>query len=353
MDMRYRYDVFLSYCRGDSIAAKLVHAELAGTGLRIFFDLESIEFGAPWQAGIDHALASSRMVVVLVGPPHKGQGEFQKREVARALQRSKEVPMGAVLLPEVSHQRLTAVGFPDMPVHQWFLCGTNSLRKLAEQICRQLGVCPPGDVCQFGADLFVAETPGLCPDMAVRTLANRIGLERLELTWETFKQGLVLLGSQLRSSEHMPNSTLVGVNPVGHIMASWLQQKLYPGGPVGYLSDRSGHESFLPAIPDDGELDRVLLVDSELKSGGSLLKNIDIVRKQYTDESGKSPEVWAVVWGGMLSKRYSVAKLLERVRPPTLSVLHAWRSIREAPIGRIVLGCVMDPPGTIRPMDLR
>ncbi len=61
----YEYDVFLSYSRRDSEAARKIFNRFKEGSLRVFFDVESIPHGVGWQDALFGALQSSRATVPL------------------------------------------------------------------------------------------------------------------------------------------------------------------------------------------------------------------------------------------------------------------------------------------------
>lgn len=59
------YDVFVSYARKDAAQARLIRDQLAGLGLRVFFDTDGIDTGEEFPVIIDRAVKSAKCVLGL------------------------------------------------------------------------------------------------------------------------------------------------------------------------------------------------------------------------------------------------------------------------------------------------
>src|SRR3954471_669347 len=99
-------DVFLSYSRADTAAALRLRDHLNAARLDTFLDRDRLAAGQEWQPALEHGIAGSAAVAVLVGPA--GLGTWQQREVQLALDRAAEsdrqgrtFPVIPVILPGV------------------------------------------------------------------------------------------------------------------------------------------------------------------------------------------------------------------------------------------------------------
>lgn len=100
------YDVFLSYCRADAVAADRLRTRLDDAGLKTFLDRYSLPGGRPWQPELETAVGHCRALIVLLGPA--GIGGWQHREIqvglsrqARAEKSATPFPVIPVLLPNL------------------------------------------------------------------------------------------------------------------------------------------------------------------------------------------------------------------------------------------------------------
>lgn len=185
------YDLFISYHRPDRDQVMKVRQRLIELGLESFLDSESLTAGIPWPEAIESALSNVKAVIVFVG--EHGLGEWQRREIAVALERQVQAsrnqrifPVIPVLLPggepaasflfvnnaldlrsrdldsEALHPIITAVREPD-----------NSI---------SLAPVPQRSICPYrGLQAFRAEHSGLFfgRDSIVDRLAERLHRSKL------------------------------------------------------------------------------------------------------------------------------------------------------------------------------
>jgi|GEM_PF-3399347 len=348
-------DVFISYSRNDTVAADLIRRELEEAGLEVFLD-RSIAFTADWRQFIREALEKARSVVVLVG--QAGPGEYQQIEVGDALEVCTKYRrhLGAVLLPGAQP---TAVSHGPLAKYQWFDCSRDSVKRLAEGICARLGRTAAWGGCQFGPQVSIAAPfpGGRQAPLRVHTLANAAS-ERLPLSCETFEAGIERLEKQIEASGRGWHPILVGVNPTGFAIAAALQQRLFGGAPLGYYSEGEGHTIAWPEALTSGRPDRtVFVVDSELKTGRSLLNVVEAVRTRCGGAEAQLHLRVAAFGVEVTGKR--VTALQEDYQgdpdpaPYPPEVMRAWGIVSGLNLDALYIACLMDGPGTRRPLQLR
>jgi hypothetical protein len=346
-------DIFISYSRQDAQAAEIIRRELEDAGLEVFFDRSHITVATKWRRSIQEALQQSRAVLVLVGI--SGIGEFQQIEVAEAIKvcvKGKK-HLAAVLLPGV-HASSLSLGL--LANYQWFECDREPIKRLSEQLCAQLGRTAKWGGSQFGDKISIdAPVPGgSIKPLLVFTLANTIN-ERVAMTWQTFELGIQRLESQIEAAGRGWHPIVIGVNPVGFLIAARLQQKFFGGNPLGYYSDMPGHAAAWPSLSNNRKEDpTVLIVDSELKSGGSLVKTCTEIRTYFAKIKLK-PYIRVAVFAAEVTGT-RIAALVEAARSSRVcpvTTLRAWKKISALKMEALYIGCLMDGPGTRRPLELR
>jgi len=126
--------------------------------------------------------------------------------------------------------------------------------------------------------------------------------DRLQLTWETFGDGLAILENQIRSSRSQYTPHLcVGVNPSGLLVATYLSGKIWDAMvPLGYVcikKDDKEQPCFEhKSLPRTGPPVRsILVVDSEIKSGKNLQYLAEELKKQ--EHYGENIQLrYAAMW---------------------------------------------------------
>ena len=87
-----KYDIFIVYSRHDRASVQeLVERLTHEIGLKVFFDIQSIQAGQDWELAIGEAMKSSRAVLVCIGQPVK-EG-FINKEIRMALDIFQRMPV--------------------------------------------------------------------------------------------------------------------------------------------------------------------------------------------------------------------------------------------------------------------
>jgi hypothetical protein len=94
-----RFDVFLSYARGDGGAAAELNRWLGTQGFRTFFDRSELRPGLRWIPALEDAIGRSNAVAILVGRHGIGNTQQCERELALVRQtRDSSFPFIPVLM---------------------------------------------------------------------------------------------------------------------------------------------------------------------------------------------------------------------------------------------------------------
>src|SRR4029077_20747469 len=111
--MSERFDVFLSYSRKDTPAARALAEALRERGLKVWLDEWELVPGRPWQEALEEVIETTGASAVLVGKD--GLGPWQGREMRGFLSEfvNRNLPVIPVLLP----------GAPEWPSLPIFLSG--------------------------------------------------------------------------------------------------------------------------------------------------------------------------------------------------------------------------------------
>ena len=72
------YHAFLSYNSAHLKEAKIIYDYLSNSGLNVFFDKESIEYGKPFQNSIEQGIRKSKSFIIIIG--YNGLGPWQEEE---------------------------------------------------------------------------------------------------------------------------------------------------------------------------------------------------------------------------------------------------------------------------------
>ena len=134
-----------------------------------------------------------------------------------------------------------------------------------------------GRSSNIGKEVQFKNANGKTAFYARELLIPKPGIQTL-LSWSEFGFGVESMMKQIRSIPlRVRVEGLIGINEAGLAIASFLSGALMHREPIGLLRrDRSGSLSaeFLPEIRDGGSL---LLVDSEIKSGKTLLEAMSVL----------------------------------------------------------------------------
>lgn len=123
----------------------------------------------------------------------------------------------------------------------------------------------------------------LARDGSVLLYARRVNITKpgtqTLLSWSEYGEGIELLIEQIHSARtHFAVDAIVGVNEAGLSIAAYLSGVALNRCHIGYLKiEETVREEWLPIV---GRGCSVMLVDVELKSGGSLRKALSVIRKR-------------------------------------------------------------------------
>ncbi len=134
-----------------------------------------------------------------------------------------------------------------------------------------------GRPSNIGKEVQIKGANGKTAFYARELLIPKPGIQTL-LSWSEFGFGVESMMKQIRSMpQRVRVESLIGINEAGLAIASFLSGALMHRAPIGLLrKDRRGLLSVecLPKIRDGGSL---LLVDSEIKSGDSLIEAMSVL----------------------------------------------------------------------------
>lgn len=85
-----KYDIFISYCRIDSILAKQITHKLKEFGLNCFLDVDSLELGNNYADTLQSVILESKYVIYIYGE-NSEDNIYQRRELDLALESGKKV----------------------------------------------------------------------------------------------------------------------------------------------------------------------------------------------------------------------------------------------------------------------
>lgn len=283
------YDVFLSYNQEDEEVARELNDFLVALGLNICFDPDrSPSSGiAELHENLRTDIDNSRCFALLHGP--HCLGETQRKEADYAAKRaSRGLDFRNVILEpctdSASHQQRSG------PYQKHYYSFRGSHFKIANNLRVWLTqkVHPIGEytLCGFEPPRTVPLRRILQPDNA--RIAN--------LDWQTYGEIISDLIGELERRAIRPD-IVVGINEGGMTIASLIAAKLNRVR-VGYLKHEGNkprrvveQDSALPRTSDP--ITNVLLVDSELKTGGALEAVLPVLKRYYPgDKPGIEPGIY-------------------------------------------------------------
>jgi WD40 repeat protein len=152
------FDVFVSYNSKNRAEVTRLARNLAGLGVRVWFDRSCLTPGGDWQLELAEGLAGSSACAVCVGP--EDLGAWTRMEASAALNRASrdnEFRVFPVLLPGVVKFRPASLP-PFLATRTWvdMRSGVDTERGLEDLRCAILGIAP-------GADLEVKQNADVCP----------------------------------------------------------------------------------------------------------------------------------------------------------------------------------------------
>jgi hypothetical protein len=277
------YDIFVSFNFKDKVMIDPIIRDLREVGLKVF-EPSVIKPGDDWTDRIVTAIHMSRAVLVVIGP--NGLGPWQQQEVDLALAKTTKVI--TLLLQGASRPEHDLLN-----LRQWIEITENDppVRIIWRVLEGIMGAKPVLSLPQIGS-------PSLLPlqrkklqikHVPVYHLPNPGSASKLDLTWNTFAQGIENLSGQIREyGLHV--DVCLGINYAGLVIAAILKHAAYDpdGDPVdlGYVGcGTKGKErviyrnSHFPKVRIDEP--NILLVDSEVKTGSALVKVVEEVKRRY------------------------------------------------------------------------
>jgi hypoxanthine phosphoribosyltransferase len=138
-----------------------------------------------------------------------------------------------------------------------------------------------------GRTSIIAERVHLAFDATNSIYLNRVkmpddGVQTL-LSWAEFGYGIEALMRQIRGGRiRLTADVVIGINETGLSIASFLSAALMHYCPIGFLRTARTdelHEVWLPQSPRAGT---ILIVDSEIKTGSTLTRAVEIVRAKLS-----------------------------------------------------------------------
>jgi hypothetical protein len=178
-----RFDVFLSYARGDSGVASELDGWLRGQGFRTFFDRRELRPGLRWIPALEEAIGCSDAVAILIGRYGFGNTQQYERDLALVRQSHEATfPVIPVLMPGCENPPtgfLQLQTWIDLSQGDHVLQQQDSLEALRGAINRRPGLSSPirGKICPYrGLEPFREEdSEFFCGrDDAIRDLIARV-----------------------------------------------------------------------------------------------------------------------------------------------------------------------------------
>jgi TIR domain len=178
-----RFDVFLSYARGDSGVASELDGWLRGQGFRTFFDRRELRPGLRWIPALEEAIGCSGAVAILIGRYGFGNTQQYERDLALVRQSHEATfPVIPVLMPGCENPPtgfLQLQTWIDLSQGDHVLQQQDSLEALRGAINRRPGLSSPirGKICPYrGLEPFREEdSEFFCGrDDAIRDLIARV-----------------------------------------------------------------------------------------------------------------------------------------------------------------------------------
>jgi hypothetical protein len=348
-DFNPEYDVFLGYHSENETLAHQIDEKLTDAGLKVWFAQRDLR-GYHVQRGLARGIRNSRFVVVLVGP--SGIGQWAVAEVWGALIEcvNRDGNVIPVILPGVEKP-------PELPTPLNQYRRVNCRKWIPQQGCDQLiewitGKAPKKSISQVG-DAFTLTLPklgGREREINIYTLPNPdTPYKQLDLTWETLGQGIEILCDQMKNfGTSLDIDACFGINDAGLVMATFLNSSVMERTKIGYIrhkrSERaaggriiSKDNSFFPKLPQQP---RIMLIDFEIKSGGSIKAIVRRIRQEYTD-----PAIYFATLGAMTKQADLKIKSFDE--------LVSADNISKLDIVGCFIACTTHPLGIEPPLKIR
>jgi hypothetical protein len=296
-----KYDAFISYNSKDSEIAERIASDLKSVDLNIWFDKWYMPIGDLWLDALQEAISDSSVGIILIGP--SGLGKWEKAEVRNFL--SNHIEKGRSLIPVI----LSNVdGTPPLPpfVNQFQTIDLRdpSLMKLDWLIERIRKRKIRRSFSQIGREFTIVmpRSDGVMHKRKLYTFPNSETEKILNLTWDTFGEGINLLKEQIDNYGFTINvDGCFGINDAGLVIATFLNGNIFGRKNVGYIKCgltggviKIFDESIYPPLPENPT---ILLADFEVKHSNILQAIIKELREKY-----KNPEFYFAVFGAMIDK---------------------------------------------------
>lgn len=342
------YDVFLSYNQQDGTAVEEIAHVLQAFNLKVFFDPDVPPSGiSGLQPNMMTAINNSRCFALLHGP--HCLGETQRKEADYAAHR---IPFGldfknvilvpctggaphGLLRPYETHYSIIT-GSPFKLVH-----------RLVEWLSPRLQRIGTYRLCGVGPERTVVLHRIPQPDLT----------KIVELDWQTYGALVSNLLSELDRRAIRPD-VVFGINESGLSVAGFLAAKL-ERKPIGYLKHENNaprriladHFALPRLSPEPNRTTDVLLVDSELKTGGALEQIVPELRSRYADSQLRI--YYAALFAQLNHEYWGQAGLPSQQDPISYRSLLAASKIESLGLAEVVFGGLfgegrLDPPLRVR-----
>ena len=180
----------------------------------------------------------------------------------------------------------------------------------------------------------------------VFTMPNVDEFKLKHLTWETFGNGIDILGQQIQNvGYHIEVDVCIGINDAGLTIATFLNYAALKRKKLGYIRcsmyqnqlkiDESN--TILPTLPSDPS---IMLCDFEIKRAAVLPRILDYLNSIYNN-----PKVYYSVFGAMTES--------EDLKINSISALCSAEFLPLMKIEEIFIACTMHPPGIEPPLGLK
>lgn len=183
------------------------------------------------------------------------------------------------------------------------------------------------------------------PEIIAFTLPNPHPGRLLDLTWETFGNGVERLASQIKNvGRRLDVDICFGVNEAGLVMATFLASGSFARCKIGYLrcnKIRDGIELDKTSFFPPGErVTSILICDFEVKHADVIGYLTRRVREMYPEA-----ELYFAVFGAM-------TKSLD-LKVPSFDDLTGAAIMHAADLEAVFIAATMSPPGIEPPLELR
>ena len=331
---------FLSYNTKDIQQVGVVQVALERAGLQLYFAPWDLPPALTLRPELAFRIENLSCFVLFVGP--SGIGPYQECEVAHAS--AHEVPIATVVLRggdagAVGRRYSTGTLDCNDAATEYEL-----IDKLIEGITSMTLIREPLQFKSNGNTKLAL--PGH-PPLRLHVLCTIDPENRLMLNWLTLGHLIDNLRTQIKSRPGFRPSAYVGINATGMVVAQFLNNIREP---MGFIHTIGAHgtrqidkrKSWFPKLAQ-GEKSKILVVDSELKSGSSLELAIRAVKEKYTDA-----ELSYAVLAAMVTKPPVGGGAMKIQAEPLIRGL-----LNDGSIKKFFIGGTFSDPGFYRPYEIR